>query len=115
MQFRALCLWIVAAASTVAGGQSYAFEASPGPAATPASGTHQTRQTERKKRRAAMKVANKNGEIPVTDEASAEPPATPAFGTHASREAERHKIRASMAEANKKGEIPRTNEAGQIR
>ena len=114
MHFRALCLWIVAAVSSVAGGQSYALEASPGPVATPASGTHETRQAERKKRRAAMKVANRNGEIPITDEASVESAATPASGTHASRKAERRKIRASLAEANKKGEIPRTNEAGQI-
>jgi uncharacterized membrane protein len=115
MQYRALCLCIVAAVSIVAGGPIYAFEASPAPAATPASGTHATRSAERKKRRAAMKVANKNGEIPINDEASAAPAATPASGTHVSRKADRHQIRATLADENKKGEIPRTNEAGQIK
>jgi hypothetical protein len=115
MQYRALCLCIVAAVSSVAVGPSYAFEASAGPAATPASGTHATRSAERKDRRAAIKVANRNGEIPINDEASVEPAAPPASGTHASRKAERRQIRATLADENKKGEIPRTNEAGQTR
>jgi hypothetical protein len=115
MKLRTLCLSIAALVSSLAALPTYAAEASPGPAATPASGTHTTRSAERKKNRAERAAANKKGEIPKTTEASTAPAATPASGTHETRSAERKKTRAATAEANKKGEIPSTNTAGEAK
>jgi hypothetical protein len=115
MNIRQICLSIAAVLTSMVATGSYAAEASPTPAATPASGTHETRSAERKKVRAANKEANKKGEIPKTTEASATPSASAASGTHETRSAERKKVRAANAEANKKGEIPKTTEAGEIK
>jgi|SoiMethySBSTD1v2_1073268.scaffolds.fasta_scaffold1179338_2 hypothetical protein len=115
MNFCRISLSICSIVLSAVASPGYAFEASPAPAATPASGTHATRSAERKKNRAAVAAANKRGEIPETDEASEAPQATPATGTHETRSAERKRRRAAMAEANKRGEIPQTNEAGEIK
>ena len=69
MKLRTLCLSIAAFLPSMVAVQTYAAEASPSPAATPASGTHATRSAERKKNRAANAEANKKGEIPKTTEA----------------------------------------------
>ena len=69
MKLRTLCLSIAALVTSMAALPTYAAEASPGPAATPASGTHATRSAERKKTRAATAEANKKGEIPSTNTA----------------------------------------------
>ena len=69
MKLRTLCLSIAAALASLVAIPSYSAEASPGPAATPASGTHATRSAERKKNRAAVAEANKKGDIPKTNEA----------------------------------------------
>ena len=115
MNIRHICLAIAAVLSSMVATASYATEASPTPAATPASGTHETRSAERKKVRAANAAANKKGEIPKTGEASVAPAASAASGTHETRSAERKKVRAANAEANKKGEIPKTTEAGDVK
>jgi hypothetical protein len=115
MKLRTLCLSIAAFLPSMVAVQTYAAEASPAQAATPASGTHTTRSAERKKNRASVAAANKKGDVPKTGEASADTAATPASGTHATRSADRKKNRAAVAEANKKGEIPKTTEAGQTK
>ena len=69
MNIRHICLAIAAVLSSMVATGSYATEASPTPAATAASGTHETRSAERKKVRAANAEANKKGEIPKTTEA----------------------------------------------
>jgi hypothetical protein len=115
MKLRTLCLSIAAFLPSMVAVQTYAAEASPSPAATPASGTHATRSAERKANRAKVAAANKKGDVPKTGEASVDPMATAASGTHTTRSAERKANRAKTAEANKKGEIPKTTEAGQTK
>lgn len=114
MKVRTLCLAIATVLSGMVAIPSYAAEASPAQAATPASGTHETRSAERKKIRAANRAANTKAM--KSGEASAEPSATGASGTtHTTRSAERKKNRAALADANKKGEVPKTNEAGEAK
>ena len=118
MKIRQLCLSIVAVLSSMValGSSVSAAEAVPEKPAANASGTtHETRSAERKKNRAALKEANKKGEVPKTGEASATPAAAAASGTHESRSAERKKNRATVKEENKKGEIPKTTEAGEVK
>jgi hypothetical protein len=114
MKLRTLCLAIAALLSSMVAVPTIAAEASPAQAATPASGTHESRSAERKKIRAANKAANTKVSK-SSGEASADVAATPASGTHATRSAERKKNRATTAEANKKGEIPKTTEAGEAK
>jgi len=115
MKIRNLCLAIATVLSGMVAIPSYAAEASPQPAATPGSGTHETRSAERKKIRAANAAANKKAS--KSGEASAEPAATPASegSTHTTRSAERKKNRAAIAEQVKKGDVPRTTEAGETK
>jgi hypothetical protein len=115
MKLRTLCLSIAAIVSGMVTFQSYAAEASPPQAATPASGTHATRSAERKAKRAETAAAVKKGDLPKTSEASATPAASAASGTHATRSAERKAKRAEIAAANKKGELPKTTEAGEVK
>jgi hypothetical protein len=113
MKLRTLCLSIAAFLSTMAAIPTYAAEASTAPAATPASGTHDTRKAERKKSKADMSAQNKKTPVSKSGEASPTQAATPASGTHDTRSAERKQTRAANTEANKKGQLPGTNEAGQ--
>ena len=69
MKLRTLCLSIAAFLSTMAAIPTYAAEASTAPAATPASGTHDTRSAERKQTKAANTAANKSGELSGTNTA----------------------------------------------
>jgi hypothetical protein len=113
MKLRTLCLAIAALLSSMVAIPTIAAEASPTQAATPASGTHETRSAERKKVRAANKAANTKAT--KEGEASAEAAAPPKTGTHETRSAERKKNRAATAEAVKKGDIPKTTEAGEAK
>jgi hypothetical protein len=112
MKLRTLCLAIAAFLPAMIAIPTYAAEASPAPAATPASGTHDTRAAERKKRRTDMSAQNKKA--PKTSaEASTAPAPTAASGTHETRQAERKQTKAANTAANKSGELSGTNTAGE--
>jgi hypothetical protein len=114
MKLRTLCLAIAALLSSMVAIPTMAADASPAQAATPASGTHETRSAERKKVRAANKAANTKA-TKEGGEASAEATPPAKTGTHETRSAERKKNRAATAEAVKKGDIPKTTEAGETK
>ncbi len=63
------------------------------------------------KRKAALQVAKKTGQMTPDGEAAPTPPYKPG-GTHATRSAERKANRKAMAEAERKGEVPKYGEGG---
>ena len=70
MNIRHLCLSVAAVLSAmVAFGSSANAAEAVADKASAASGTHESRSAERKKNRAALKEANKKGELPKTTEA----------------------------------------------
>lgn len=77
----------------------------------PKTGTSESRSTERKARRAAVKATAKAGGIPdVGEDWGNEPPRMPE-GTHATRSAERKANRAEIKQSLKAGTFPVTTEA----
>ena len=80
---------------------------------TPAAvtGTHETRSSERKAKRAEVKAANKAGQLPDAGEDWGNAAPAALAGTHETRSAERKAKREEIKQAVRSGTLPVTTEA----
>jgi len=77
----------------------------------PRSGTHESRQAERKVKQAQMKEQVRKGDVPQAGDDWGMNHPQKVEGTHASRAAERKEKRGEMKALVKSGDMPVTNEA----